>query len=68
MRLGPLFLKQAVSVIRVIAKWNPGTPSMIYLRMQPARKWLAARRAAAGLAVASSREHTNSRRFRRQRR
>ena len=44
------------------------TPSMIYLRVQPVRKRLAARRATAGLAVANSREHTKSRRFRRQRR
>ena len=36
------------------------TPSMIYLRMQPVRKRLAARRATAGLAVANSREHNNS--------
>ena len=32
---------------------------MIYLRMQPVRKRLAARRATAGLAVANSREHNN---------
>jgi len=36
--------------------------------MQPVRKQSAARRATAGLAVANSREHTKSRRFRRQRR
>ena len=33
---------------------------MIYLRMQPVRKQLAARRATAGLAVANSREHNNA--------
>ena len=33
---------------------------MIYLRMQPIRKRLDARRAAAGLAVASSRDHNNA--------
>ncbi len=33
---------------------------MIYLRMQPVRKHLAARRATAGLAVANSREHNNA--------
>jgi hypothetical protein len=33
---------------------------MRYLRMQPARKRLAARRATKGLAVANSREHNNA--------
>ena len=33
---------------------------MIYHRMQPVRKQLAARRATAGLAVVSSREHNNA--------
>ena len=36
------------------------TPSMRYLRVQPVRKRLAARRATAGLAVANSREHNNA--------
>jgi len=33
---------------------------MIYLKMQPVRKQLAARRATAGLAVANSREYNNA--------
>ena len=33
---------------------------MIYLRMQPVRKQLAARRATAGLAVANSKERNNA--------
>ncbi len=36
------------------------TPSMRYLRMQPVRIRLAARRATAGLAVANSREHNDA--------
>ena len=36
------------------------TPSMRYLRMQPVRKRLSARRATEGLAVAISREHNNA--------
>jgi hypothetical protein len=36
------------------------THSMIYLRKQPVRKRLAARRVAAGLAIANSREHNNA--------
>jgi hypothetical protein len=39
---------------------KPSTPSMIYLRVQPVRKQLAARRATAGLAVANSRERNNA--------
>jgi hypothetical protein len=36
------------------------THSMIYLRKQPVRKRLAARRATAELAIANSREHNNA--------
>ena len=36
------------------------TPSMRYLRIQPIRKPLAARRATAGLALANSKEHNNA--------